>query len=221
MDFVSVTIPPPRGTIGELQQPQTWRTGCFSSQNVTKTRQAPSDVSIHASPRSIPSQIVVSATLLRNLNHSMSWKGSANSTSPVHRHGSCGDRRLREARIGTALPGSHSPISTREPKTNTSTSGQSGVRMTPNLNNIVGTSLGELRLQELEAAGGVMAAENSAAEAGRELQPTPVLGGSIVSSPRTPERAVLAPSATKRAGCTLGHFCCDSFLLECLKLPVQ
>lgn len=82
--------------------------------------------------------------LLRNLNHSVSSNGSANSTSPVHRQGSCGDRCLRAAFIGTALPGSQCPISTREPKTKTSTFGHSGVRMTPNLNNIVRTGLRSL-----------------------------------------------------------------------------
>lgn len=72
-----------------------------------------------------------------NLNHSVSLNGSASSTSPSHRHGSSGDGSLCVAFIRTALFGSQWPISSREPKTKTSTSEDSGVRMTPNLNNMI------------------------------------------------------------------------------------
>lgn len=85
----------------------------------------------------VPSHMKEPPSLLTNLNHSGSLTGSASCTSPTHRHGSCGDGSFCEAFICTARLGSQWPISAREPSTNTSTSEDSGVRMTPNLNNMI------------------------------------------------------------------------------------
>ena len=84
----------------------------------------------------VPSHMKEPPSLLMNLNHIGSLTGSASCTSPTHRHGSWGDGSFCEAFICTARLGSQWPISAREPSTNTSTSEDSGVRMTPNLNNM-------------------------------------------------------------------------------------